>query len=228
MLVMVSGEGSTDVGTMDGQDFIPGPMACFVDQWLEKKMQYSLLEAGMLRFVSEHELTIKTKMIAPRTGRGKKKGKETKYFYKNARALARIAEQVRREEHTPVMAVLFRDSDGTRSSGRGEWRDKFDSMLGGFAVEHFEFGVPMLPKPKSEAWILCALREQYNHCDKLEQESGSDNSPNSLKKQLEIFLETRATRELLVDKIKDGHLDITRINMPSMKAFKDRCNEVLD
>jgi hypothetical protein len=87
----------------------------------------------------------------------------------------------------------------------------------------------MIANPKSEVWILCALRNRYQHCIKLENESGNDNSPNSLKKQLEDHLGEPVTGILLNDKIDNGEIDIDRIiDMPSMTAFKDRLNEVLD
>jgi hypothetical protein len=71
------------------------------------------------------------------------------------------------------------------------------SMLTGFEVEHISTGVPMIPKPKSEAWILCALRNNYQHCAKLEDESGNDRSPNPLKQQLEDYLGEPGTGRLL-------------------------------
>ena len=46
----------------------------------------------------------------------------------------------------------------------------------------------MIPKPKSEAWVLCALSKLYKECDELEDRSGNDNSPNSLKRELEELL----------------------------------------
>jgi hypothetical protein len=124
---------------------------------------------------------------------------------------------------------LFRDADGTASSERGEWENKRQSMLSGFEVEEISIGVPMIPKPKSEAWILCALRNDYQNCNQLENESGNDDSPNSLKKQLEQHLGEPATRELLNDKIDQDELDISKIvDMPSFTVFKNRLDEVLD
>jgi hypothetical protein len=124
--------------------------------------------------------------------------------------------------------VLFRDADGTASSGRGEWADKWNSMLAGFAIEQISTGVPMLPKPKSEAWILCALRNQYQSCAKLEDESGNDASPNSLKKQLEEHLGETGSRTLINEKIEMGAIDLDKItDMPSMAAFKDRLTTVV-
>ena len=82
---------------------------------------------------------------------GKKRGKETRYFFNNARVLAKIATEKEQEKLDDVVAILFRDSDGTASAGRGLWEDKRKSMLDGFAEENHTRGVPMIPRPKSEA-----------------------------------------------------------------------------
>ncbi len=100
-------------------------------------------------------------------------------------------------------------------------------MLDGFAEEGFARGVPMIPKPKSEAWIICALKaEPYIGCDPLEDRSGNDNSPASLKRELEQMLGEPATRELLRGKIEDGSIDCHRITMPSFLSFRGRLEEV--
>ncbi len=104
------------------------------------------------------------------------------------------------------MAVLFKDSDDSSSSGRGLWQDKRESMLKGFTRENFHYGVPMAPRPISEAWLLCALRERYQHCDRLEEESGRRHSTNPLKKQLEEHLCKLMTRELTGDKDSTGRI----------------------
>jgi hypothetical protein len=124
---------------------------------------------------------------------------------------------------------LFRDADGTVSSGKGKWQDKWQSVLDGFETEGMLNGIPMIPKPKSEAWILCALREKYQNCKKLERESGNDSSPNSLKKQLAKYLGEDATRELVNKKVDEGQIDIEQIvDMPSLTKFKDQLDKVLD
>ena len=120
---------------------------------------------------------------------GRRRPKETQYFERNARALAAAAKALEQEKDDSVVAVLFRDSDGTHSSSRGLWKDKQESISRGFKIENFGNGVPMVPKPKSEAWLLCALKANpYQHCIGLENESGNDRSPNSLKKQLQDAL----------------------------------------
>jgi len=160
---------------------------------------------------------------------GKKRGKETRYYFNNARVIARIALEQEAKRLEPTVAVLFRDSDGTASAGRGLWEEKRQSMLDGFAEEGFQRGVPMVPKPKSEAWLLCALkRNAYQNCAALEQESGNDNSPNSLKKQVEYSLARRASRGTLVELVADGTVEIDRIDMPSFDAFRLRLEEVIE
>jgi len=228
VLVLLSGEGPTDMGMCSAGKFLPGPMACFVDQWLERRTGYSLLEIGMLKLIPKRELKNRSKNLRPLARRGKKSPPETRFFYKNARALAQIAFEYQQGEEIDVMVVLFRDSDDSSSSGRGLWQDKRESMLKGFTRENFQYGVPMVPKPISEAWLLCALRERYQHCDRLENESGRRRSANPLKKQLEKHMGEPPSRELMVTKIEEGKLDVRRITMPSMMAFKERRDEVLD
>jgi hypothetical protein len=128
-----------------------------------------------------------------------------------------------------VVAILFRDSDGTASAGRGLWAEKRQSMLDGFAQEGFLRGVPMIPKPKSEAWLLCALRANpYQGCESLEDRSGNDDSPNSLKRELkEIMGEELPVTEILCGLIEDGKIDVDRIAMPSFGAFRSRLEEVI-
>jgi hypothetical protein len=124
-----------------------------------------------------------------------------------------------------LILILFRDADGTASSERGEWQDKWQSMLDGFEAGQIFTGVPMIPKPKSEAWILCALRNKYQNCEKLEYESGNDASPNSLKQQLEEYLGESGGRILINDKINLGEIDINQIT--DLSAFKNRLDDVL-
>ncbi len=229
MFLLLSGEGPTDIGTSNGA---VGPMSKFVDQWISRRSNYSLLENDLYKIISEHELVSKSKQLKSRSRRGKRNPVETAYYYRNARALARIVHEKSQTQGwnlEEMIPVLFRDTDNTASSGRGEWKDKWNSIISGFLAEAVETGVPMVPKPKSEAWLLCALRDKYRHCAALENESGNDRSPNSLKKQLENHFGEPVTRELLNDKIDQGEIDINRIeDMPSLNKFKERLDEVLD
>jgi hypothetical protein len=223
MYLVLSGEGASDVG-MDRENI--GPIAKLVDRAIAQRLGYSLIEYSAWTLFLKAELTTCAKQMKPRSRKGKKQPSETRYFYNNARALALLAAKLEVENS---IVVLFRDGDGTATSERQEWAQKLQSMLEGFAVEGLTTGVPILPKPKSEAWWLCALRNNYRDCQQLENESGNDDSPNALKSQIETHLGEPATRLLLNDRIDAGEIEIDRIkDMPSVSAFQNRLNEVLD
>ncbi|MGI2029387.1 hypothetical protein [Endozoicomonas acroporae] len=240
MYLLFSGEGPTDMGqstvaneVCEGDQFQPGPMAWFVDQWVDRKAYLSHIEHDLCGFIPKPQLVTRAKASASGKSmglRGKKHPEhETRYYYNNARAMAQIAKERPEFSNDKVIAVLFRDGDGTQSSGRGEWSAKYQSMMDGFSREGVDTGVPMIPRPKSEAWLLCAVGNNYQHCRRLEDESGNDRSQNPLKEQLEQALGEDATRELLVERIRSRGIDIERIiDMPSLNKFKERLDEVLD
>ena len=237
MFFLLSGEGITDMGSAktatticEGDDFVAGPMAVVVAKVVEARHKYSIIK-GACGFISEGSVahraselkTAKKKLRLP----GKKQAKETRYFFNNARILARFAKEKATALKDEVVTVLFRDSDGTASAGRGEWVDKRESMLNGFEEEGFDKGVPMIPKPKSEAWLICAWKKQpYQRCEALEERSGSDNSPNNLKDELAELLDEELSPGLLCEKVGQS-FDIDKITMPSFKAFRDRLEEVI-
>jgi hypothetical protein len=89
----------------------------------------------------------------------------------------------------------------------------------------------MLAKPKSEAWLLCALRptNKYQSCAALEDESGNDASPNSLKAQLAHALGVpAATTEALLDAIDADRIDALQIDMPSLNQLRHDLRLALD
>jgi hypothetical protein len=80
----------------------------------------------------------------------------------------------------------------------------------------------MVPKPKSEAWLLCATKiNPYQHCAALENESGNDDSGRpSLKDQLSTVLGGNSDTENLNQRVTDRIIDIQQIDMPSFNTFK--------
>lgn len=233
MLLLVSGEGPSDIGCLghgeEGHLFKHGPIYLFLDKLFEAHFQYSLLDVHAVTFVHKSELLGEEPKHRGRqlSAPGKRKAKETGYYYENARRLALKATQLQNELDRDVIPVLFRDADGTQSSGRGEWAAKWDSMINGFQDGNSQFGIPILPQPKSEAWLLCASKaDPYQHCGSLEQESGNDDSPNSLKAQLSRACGGASTTVDLNDAIADGQIDPLQINMASFNAFKARVNDV--
>lgn len=235
MIVIVSGEGPTDIGRCEGNadfceppDFVPGEMGMLVDMMLRPLWGYSPLEQRCVRHVTKKELGRLSRAVKITAFPGKKKGQDTAFFFKNALALGNYATQIERQEACEAIAVLFRDTDGTVSSERGHRKKKLNSMHSGFEAAHFPRGVPMLPKPKSEVWMLCAIKGRpYQNCVSLEDISGNDASPNSAKKQLDSALAARSTtREKLSDMVADGRINPDHIDMPSFNEFRQRLTQV--
>lgn len=239
MIVVLSGEGPTDLGQCGNAqsiceegDFQIGPMTVLLDKMLESHLDYSLLTVpGGYKYVSEGALGAHAKERKEASRRvflrGKKAEQETGYFFISSWILADIAMQIERESNVETMAVLFRDCDGTRSSTAGLWQAKWESMLNGFARGNYARGVPMIPKPKSEAWLICAAKPTPQNCAYLENISGNDNSPNSAKAQLDNALGSHNSREELCEWLSDTPLCERLPSMPSFMMFKTRLNEVV-
>lgn len=231
MLALVSGEGPSDMGSCiagaencHGNAFSPGPIALLVDKLLQGPWGYSPLDSGSVIFAPKAFLTQLSKSAMVPTLPGKKKRQETGYFFKNAYALANHAKALETERDCSVLAVLFRDCDGTRSAAKGIWNEKRSSMEQGFAAAGFSRGVPMIPKPKSEVWLLCALQPHpYQNCSRFEEISGNDASPKNAKHQLARALDSHGKDfSDMNDLIYDGTVDAHALDMPSFNAFRDR------
>lgn len=227
MRLLLSGEGPTDVGftrpVPGGTEFVAGPMAVIVDALIEPALGYSLLDAGRdmdcVRHVPESELADRARGLKSVVLPGEKQPKGYAGFVKAGQTFGAVA----REEYLsqPVVAVLFRDSDGTHRAPHDHWQRVVAGIRNGFERAGFADGVPMVPRPKSEAWLLCALKTPaYQHCDDLEDSPGNDRSPKSLKGRLEALVGHEANAEEQADWVRDGRIDPTRIEMPSFFAFR--------
>ncbi|MCG9059781.1 hypothetical protein LH452_12735 [Laribacter hongkongensis] len=236
MIVVLSGEGPSDLGhCSNGQgqcgipEFVSGPMTLLVDKEIKDQLSYSVLEStpDCYHYLSKTHLG-ELDAARKQNGRsvsltGKKRDQETGYFYVNAWMLGQAALALETQENDCAIAVLFRDCDGTRSAARGLWNAKQQSMQAGFVRAGLgERGVPMIPKPKSEAWLLCAIRDSYQHCARLEELSGNDDSPNNAKNQLEAAMNGKASAAEQRDWLEANGFDHAAVarQMPSYQAFK--------
>ena len=239
MIVVLSGEGPSDLGQCNnaqGECRIPefdiGPMTLLVDQIIEERLQYSVLEATPDRYVYLSERGLQDKEEERKKNKrsvafaGKKREQETGYFYINAWIFGDEAVRIEQAANDQCVAVLFRDCDGTRSTAKGLWDKKLESMLNGFKRSRLgDRGVPMLPKPKSEAWLLCAAKaDPYQHCAALESLPGNDDSPSSAKSQLDAALQGKSSTAEQVEWIRESGFDHAAVagQIPSFAEFKDR------
>lgn len=236
MFLLFSGEGSTDLGACgnrqsyaEGEDFEPGPMAVLADKIVEAELGYSVLETkagyGYLSKTGLEDFARKGRQPGRVTRLPRSDAqRETGYYFFNARTLAQFASTLA-DEKGDIIAILFRDGDHSQKVGREDWVIKRQSMLDGFAtVSGFTGGVPMIPRPKSEAWLLCPQQPQpYQNCAELEERSGNDASPHSLKASLDEALAGLTDSEALCDLART--IDPVRIGMPSFQIFRERLIE---
>lgn len=242
MKILLSGEGPTDLGTCtnaqgrcSGADLRIGPMAVLLSQRMAGRLRYDVIDIpDTLDLITETALCEYAKTHATgrqRPARGQKQAAETGYFRANAQALGHLAGCLERENNEPVLPVLFHDSDGTRSSPSTLWEDKWHSICNGFASAGFVGGVPMLPKPKSEAWLIAAASPALHNCASLEALPGNDRSPNSAKERLDATMGRHLSGEELADWLQEHPVDDAQAarmdTMPSFRAFTEALNKAL-
>ncbi len=236
MIVVLSGEGPSDLGACNNAqgmcrkpEFVHGPMTVLVDKEIECQLRYSMLETTPEQYIYLSEERLRELEQVRKQNRrsvslaGKKQAQETGYFFINAWMLGDEAQRLEEEQGDRAIAVLFRDCDGTRSSAASLWQDKWQSMRNGFDRSALGLrGVPMLPKPKSEAWMLCAVQNNYQHCQSLEDLSGNDAAHGSAKALLDQAMQGNASRQTQVEWLADNGFDhdaVARM-MPSYNHFK--------
>ncbi len=236
MLFILSGEGPSDIGSMvvganGAMEFDAGPLALIIDKISEDKLGYSPLEYSAFSAISRPhlcELAKKVGTIPKFLAPGAKRAKGHIGSYRQAFALAREAQRLAVEEGVEVVAVMFRDSDGTQSDSVRRWDELVEAITSAFVASKFTRGVAMVAKPKQEAWFLCAAKnEPYQHCIGLEDESGNDNSPAALKGRLEEAMGCPGTKQALLDFVERGDFDFRRMDMPSFSRFVSSLGDAL-
>ena len=161
MYLLLSGEGVSDMGRCqvcekcEPPSFQAGAMAIMVDQLVEIAQGYEFSHLDNLRVIYVSESYLAEHNHKPKSARkmalpSKDIPQETRYYFQNARALAIIAKELSQQINDIVIAVLFRDADGAASASRENWQNKYNTTKNGFAVESFDFGVPMIPKKKKK------------------------------------------------------------------------------
>jgi len=214
----------------EGDSFLPGPMAVIVDQIVEGRHGYSPLELLCCGFVIKRALSeraqelkaVKKSIRLP----GPKREKETGYFFNRARAFARIAQSQAQDRGDTVVAVLFQDADCEANAGRGEAAAKRQSMEDGFTQEEFDTGVPMVPEPTSEAWLVEGFRNSPN-ANAVEDTFSGLTRADKLKKELEVMLGEPPTRARLRSLVESNDVNIENIETQSFIEFKTRLEEVI-
>lgn len=236
MILILSGEGSTDLGSCkipaercennELNNYIEGPLLTIINNIFQEVLHYSIKDCPeTIVYIPEGSLTRRAKSQSGKRKlnlRSAKKGPETKYFFTNAQMLGQIAKEIELEKESPSIAILFRDADGTHRTPPNDWQLKFDSIINGFLEAKYYTGVPMLPKPKSEAWLLAACRPPfYQNCAELENLPGNDDAPYPIKQMIEEHLGQEPNTENLRTWLDQNGYDHKKVatQMPSFSQF---------
>lgn len=234
LTLFMTGEGPSDIGTRNHNgDFVPGVMAhvaIAVAKMYGKNLTFDC------RFTSENELT-KVERAEPSFKRQpvvEGRGQRTKKFsglWLRARAYAKEVCEKADPKPDCRMAIIFTDADGTHTASHQICQQKYEAILNGFEAGGCQYGVPMVPRPKSEAWLLAYFQRNkgksssaYQNCARFENLAGNDKSQpkNSAKHILDELLHGDYPG---ADEI--GEIDWGRVDMPSFQRFKNRVEEVL-
>lgn len=222
--ILVTGEGSSDMGGSNngqsistGEFYNLGPMALLavrllqkiIPDWNEDNIDFQSPNNWMT-CISGNELARQAKRV--RKHRPSKKLK--KGFVEHANRATTMAGYAKDNGHQ--LAFYFHDTD------RCDFDDLHQSIMLGFNGIEGVHGIPMIPKPTSEAWLICGQKQDpYAHCTALETElSGNDSASyeNAPKKVLAQLLGQEATTEQQYELVNG--IDVTRIDMPSYNQFK--------
>lgn len=240
LTLFLTGEGASDIGYRDHitKDFVPREMTHVATAVVKKRIAPGA--RVVYEFLSESELTDLVKQ-SPASKRQSvmtsrlalESSADSKFpgLWIRARTFARFVSSHLSADSGNHMAIIFTDADGTHSAPRAPWRRKFDALMGGFHEANYETGVPMVPQPKSEAWLLGYYQKEmgrghcaYQGCERFEDLAGNDDSKpkNSAKHILAALLKDNIpkTEELLL-------VDWDRVRMPSFDAFRDRVDDVV-
>lgn len=240
LIVYLTGEGKSDIGYRDYAtgEFVPREMTHLAMAVLRKQLS-DAVETEQ-RFLSESELSAlvrsseRSKRQPVLTARlTLESSKESKFpgLWFRASIFAEHAKKDVVEGGAKRAAILFTDADGTHSKPSQLWRAKFEAILNGFTEVGFTSGIPMVPQPKSEAWLLGYYQKNmgnghcaYQNCERFEKLAGNDDAhpKNSAKHILDGLLEGAIpdSAELLA-------VEWERVKMPSLEQFISRMHEVV-
>jgi len=239
--LIATGEGPTDIGVSqsglaisEGEDFLQGPMYTLFIKILEKCLpDWNQGQNFTHNFIYRKELGQRAKASKVRLPSNCKAVKGHLEHAKRAAALAEITKDNFPETWMNSLSVYFHDCDGTRSELDREpemQANRVKAVLSGFKAAEYEHGVAMIPKPTSESWIICSVKENpYCHCQKLETDlSGNDRSVERAPKVIlgNAINNQDYSREDLSALIAE--IDVDRLEeMPSFSQLKNNIIDVV-
>lgn len=238
--ILVSGEGATDLGiSISGNgvanetDILPGPMLLLLyklirqhsPQWYQEYVDWSVPLPIPTFLVSRSERARTTKLLRPNLFQTHINGRGGIEHAKSAWAMATLANQTNSN-----LLVYFHDTDGTRSIL--DRTPNLQSVIVSAAQRGFSHaaaakGVAMVPKPTSEAWLLCHTQNNYRNCALIETElAGNQDSPDRSPKVILSKIVGETNRETLGNLASE--IDTLSLDMPSFNCFSSQINKAIE
>ena len=228
---ILCGEGSTDL-YFNEIDQKQGPLKDGVDQLLDffwDNRNYIQFKQVSRPEVSQSIKGKPEKKTAIVRG-AKNKFPDHRSIAASAKCLAQKAEETAMENDEPHKwgVIYFHDLDAnTKASVDEIYNASMKAMNEGFESASFPHGVPMIPKTRSESWLLCLLDPDGGANAKyFEDLPMSDRSPNSGKKVLATLLKVSEDESYTIVEERRDSFDWTRLQAPSFLVFRDRLKTV--
>lgn len=228
---ILCGEGPTDL-YYNEIDQKQGPLKDCVDQLLDffwDNRNYLLFKQ-----VSRTEISLSDKGKPEKKTsivRGAKNKFPNHHFIAaSAKCLVQKAEETAMEYEEPQKwgVIYFHDLDANTKATVDEIYNAYmKAMNDGFESVFFPYGVPMIPKTRSESWLLCLLDSDGGKNAKyFEDLPMSDKSPNSGKKVLAAKLNVSEDESYSRIEEKRDSFMWASLQAPSFLVFRDRLKTV--
>ena len=153
-----------------------------------------------------------------------------RFIAASAKCLAQKAEETAMENDEPHKwgVIYFHDLDAnTKASVDEIYNASMKAMNEGFDSVSFPHGVPMIPKTRSESWLLCLLDPDGGANKRyFENLPMSDKSPNSGKKVLATMLKVSEDESYTIIEEKRDTFVWAQLQAPSFLVFRDRLKTV--
>jgi len=222
MFFYVSGEGHSDVGVdTEHPGLLIDALRTLAESVSDEEFNYEIVpRLNLVKMAKCMPLNRKAMLY-----RGKKREDAgTFVVQKEAMALAKKA-----QEDENAGAVFFHDCDYPNNvNGERYYRQMVRAVQSGFAMaSSFRHGVPMIPKPRSESWLLCCYQKvPYMIDNYFEDVPANDTAAGSGKKLLASFFNCKVNE--IYKHIHVNEIEWQRIKAPSFLFFKQRFIHVVE
>ena len=227
MLFLLLGEGSSDLGkNIDSPGPLLEPVKRIAGQITDESFEYDYVGKSELKDSAPVKNASRRRSLLLRGNKRKLPGLVS--VWRTAEALGAKAKSL-----GDCGAIYFSDCDYTnREVNNPEmyYDDLVKSMEHGFySVHGYKFGVPMVPRTRSESWFLCHYQESpYENCDRFELLPANDDAPTSGKKLLGLFFGCAPTVAEIYKHINSEEVDWLSLRVPSFVFFKNRFCHVVE